>query len=277
MGSFLFGSKPKAVQQPSTAALDTAQQGVESPLATVLKNNLANPATPYGGEFAAPLSGLEKTSLAALEQQAMNQTSPTNPATGATAAAGTALTDIFNQGPQSFEDYYQTNVENPAIQDFSQKTIPAISAAFARSAGGTYGSDRAKAIGTATKDLTDSLVKARSGLAFNTQQQNTSNKIAAAGALPTLGAAGTGVINNLATILAAGGVPRSVEQTDLSGKYADFQRQQQAGAQAIAQALGFLGTPTIFPPNTVVNPGSQGFLSQAVQSLGPAAILAAFA
>lgn len=277
MGSFLFGSKPKVQSQPVQGTLDPAQKGVESTLAGILQQGPDAAVTPYGGQFAAPLSGLENTSLAALEQQAMSQTSPANPATAATAAGGSALTDIFNAGPQDFEDYYQTNIENPAIKDFNEKTVPGISAAFARSAGGTYGSDRANSIGRATKDLTDSLVKARSGLAFQTQQQNTANKLSAASVLPNLGAAGTSTVNNLATILAAGGVPRGVEQTQLSGQYAEFQRQQQEKAQRIAQALGFLGTPTSFPQNQVVNPGSQGFLSQAMETLGPAAILAAFA
>lgn len=277
----MTGTKPKVVQQQQpTPSLDPAQQGVESVIAGILQQGPDKAVVPYTGSYAAPLSSLENTSLAALENMAMQYSAPgTAPAgSGAatTGAANTALQGILQGGPQDFQKYFKSAVFDPALRDFQEKTLPAISSQFGRSAGGAYGSDRMKAVDFATRDFTTALEQARAGLGFQTAQQDVTNKLNAAN---MSGGVSSAPITNLVQLLSSGGVPRSVEQTQLGGEYTEFQRQQNQFSQAIAQALGFLGTPTIFQPNTVVTGGQEGLLGPTVGGAGLAAagsIAAAF-
>jgi hypothetical protein len=117
-----------------------------------------------GGNF---LSGMENTSLAALEERAMAR------ATGGMEGAGNeALMELIQNrgGVGGFEDFFQSNVQDPALRDFTEKIKPAIGRSFGGSS--FFSSERATQDKNASNELITSLTKARADLSL--QDRNAS-------------------------------------------------------------------------------------------------------
>lgn len=178
--SFLFGSAPKASfsTQPTT---NQTQSGIQNLLASLLSSG-QTPAgvQAYTGNFAAPTSPLQNTSLAGLQSIAGGAgVTPQQTSTGGNAL--TALNGAFNfAAPQvtaptaaapstvvapqiaTTQDFL-TGVAAPLEQNFAEQTLPAIEASYGGTAGGAGSSGRAIATGAASKAL-DQTLSSEAGL-----------------------------------------------------------------------------------------------------------------
>lgn len=105
---------------------------------------------------------------------------------GAIQTGTEALKGVISRGPTDFEDFFQTTIQEPALKSFSRDILPAIGERFA---GQFFGGERRESEARATEDLLGSLTRARSSLAFGTQQQDIQNILQASGLLPQFGAA----------------------------------------------------------------------------------------
>lgn len=244
IGSILFGTKPKAETQ-ELGTLGPEQMRVIQEV--ILPFFLGN--KPEDAGAAVPgLSNLQGASLSALEQLAeqlaVGSANPT------TSAAQGAVTDILNRGGDRFDEFFNSNVRDPAIRDFNENVLPAISREFASS---FFGSDRERADRFATRDLLDSLTRARADLSVRNDQ----TRLDAARQAPGLDNV---EFQQLIQSLQAGEIPRNVDLQRLA-----------AQDQRLAQLLNFLGLQT--KENVVLNkPGSSGLAGDLIQ--GGAKIIA---
>lgn len=174
-------------------------------------------------------STLESTSLAGLEEFAMQLVGGGVAGAETAGTARSALEGILTQGPQDFEDFFQKTVQDPALEGFQRDIIPAIRERFAPQ---FFGGERREAEGRATEDLLTQLTRARAGLAFQTQQAGQQNILAALGLTPSLiGAEQVPQANLLTQLLGAG----------ITGRQSIASEEQ----RRIQNALAFLGQPQI--------------------------------
>lgn len=266
MGLFdsLFGSTPSAQtsQQPTMTDEQKAllSQMIQQLMAGPMTTSAAT--TPYTGSFTQPLTDLQKTSLAALEQDVMNRVSGTS----SSDVGRKALEGIVSSGgsPVNFDDVFTNSVEQPLLYDFTNKVLPALQSTFAGNA--AFGSDKAKQREILTKNLTDTLVSERSKMAYQTNSDAINRMIQAAGMLPAADQANTTAI---LSALAGGSVEQQTGQNELLSQYNEFLRQQQAKATDIQQILQALGLRS-FENVTTVTPGSSGLLGGIAQGFGGA-------
>lgn len=186
-------------------------------------------------------SALESTSLAGLEDFAMQLVGGGVAGAETAGTARGALEGILTQGPQDFEDFFQRTVQEPALESFERDIIPTIRERFAPQ---FFGGERREAEARATEDLLTQLTRARSGLAFQTQQAGQQNLLSALGLAPSLIGAEQAPQAQLLTQLLGAGI------TGRQSIAAEEQRR-------IQNALAFLGVPQI--ENIAVGvPGRQG-------------------
>jgi hypothetical protein len=202
-----------------------------------------------GTQYAAPLSPLQTTSLTGLENLVNAYTSgpssagaarPLGQATGAVTNATTASPVTSSAIPQiNSAAAFQQGVVQPLTDDFTQHTIPAITGAYGRGAGGAYSTDALGARETAGTNLARTLAQAGSqydlqaqianqAAAAQTEQfqqgaqaTNAQLQQSAASLLPRLLATGGQLDLQqeqlLSGGLAGGAVPQATAQAQLSG------------------------------------------------------------
>ena len=240
------------------------------------------------GQYAAPLSNLQQLSLAGMEQLAA-------PLAGGPIGSGTAPgssnANVFNRAiatqygnttanPVSMIDAtnaFKTGVVEPLTEDFTNYTIPAISDRYGASAGGAYSSDALGAREQAGQNLARTLAQQGSQFALGAAQANQSAQATNAQLQQSAATSLPALLNEpltldlmqqqlLGSTLGAGAVPQATEQTQLSGEYGQYQASLQALQQYIADALGLSTAPTQ-QTQSVVNPGSTGFLAPLITAL----------
>ncbi len=255
IGKALFGSEPKA--KVTTASKLTPEQ--ENRLKELLANlnlpeGLGEAVVPFEGRLSAGLQPVQQTSLAALEQMALNLAGGGSPTgTGLQGQAETALSGLLTEGPTDFEDFFKTNVEAPLLKSFEEEVVPRLQATQARNFFST-GAQRAQDRGQ--EQLLDTLGRERSGLAFATREADRNRRLQALGLVDTI----TGLpINQAAQLLAIGEIPRQIEQAGLSAEYAEFIRQQQQRSERVQQLLQAIGLPVLENIATVTE-GSTGLV-----------------
>lgn len=261
MGDFLFGEEAPDPQPMVTNRLDPQQGAVESVLGGLLTQGPGAANVPYGGQFAAPLTGFEGKSLAALEEAALPAASAK---AGGTDFASMAVKNLMGQGPQDFNAMFQSTVADPLMKQFNQQTAPALQASLGRSAGGYGGTDRDRLTGMASDNLVSTLGRERERFAFDTEQARRQQVL---GGAQLLGGLQTAGISELTNVLGAAGLPRTIQQGGMDRQYAEFVRQQQAEQARLNAMLGFLGIPTQ-QVDTVVGQGSPGLLGGMAPGLG---------
>lgn len=210
------------------------------------------------GRGSAGLSGLEQTSLAGLEELAMQAAAGTSATARLSKTGATQLQDIFTRGPQDTEEFFRTTVQEPALRDFEENILPRIARRF--SGGNFFGSERFEADTRAREDLLQSLTQARSSISFQSRQQDVENVLKSAG---LIGAVTSGPMAELIALLSSGKVPRQVELDRLASQ--DIR---------IGQILAALGMQTVENVN-LTTPGSEGLLSSIAGGLGQGAGAAA--
>jgi hypothetical protein len=261
IGSALFGSGPSvqnSAPPPSTPTptISGVQQNVQNTLGPLLTSLFSQGGgfTPFvqGGASA----GLGNNLLQALQGYVAPNAYGTSPISD-TASALLGILSGYNQLPNNYAQFFQSSVAQPLEQTFSQQTLPALQAAFARSAGGTYSGQNnpstvgpgntqpttgyAGGINFADQNLEQQLANAATNLSYTTQQAGIQNALKASALMPSITAAGP---SNLESILTA-----------LMGP-----------AQLYNQLLGigsnFSATPTVqnIQGNTAVVPGQTGII-----------------
>lgn len=263
------GSSPSVSNQPS---MSPEQQGALRTLLTRLQGGDPNgPA--YGGQLTAGLSGLQNTSLSALEQMAMNNANNATATPGSNIPGGqdmwNTIRGAMTASPADTERLFSDTVEAPAIKDWNENVMPQITQQFRGSAG--YGSDKVNFTEKAMGNLSGNLTSARSKMVYDATQAQQNRALQAAGMIPGMAAAGSALqgdqVSRLMQMLTAGSVPQQNAQAALSARYGEFQRQQAQGNTNISQILSALGLGT---QNQVVNPGQQGFLTSMAPGIGQA-------
>lgn len=164
LGSALFGTAPES----KIEAVTTKTPEQEEMLKQLLE---------FLGQYSmdSGLGNLEATSLAGLERFAEEG------AGGGSQlyqAGSQAIQQILGAGGEDFEQFYQTGVKEPLLEEFEEDVLPRISRRFGRS--GFFGSERQAADVGAREDLLKSLVRGRSEARLGARQQ----EIQAAGLIP---------------------------------------------------------------------------------------------
>jgi hypothetical protein len=250
-----FSSKPSAsgFSSGQTQTLDPAQSQMESFLLQALSKSPSQVFPTYQGDVTTPLSGLQNTSLAALEQGVPG-------AQGALAGSGklqgqgqTALGGILTGGPQDLQKYYETNVFAPLNRTFQQTTLPSIASALGGSAGGPQSTAAAKAYSDAGTNFMQQLAATQGQLAFDTGQADIRNKISAAQQVPGMAAS---PLQSLLSFLTAGGVPTQQDMTNKALQYKQYVDEQARTQAAISDLMGSTFASSSRPNTTVIDPGT---------------------
>jgi len=198
----------------------------------------------------------------------------TNPAiAGAAPQAATSLESILSGSPQDLQSYFKTNVFDPLNQAFQQDTLPAINSAMGASLGGPQSTAAADSVARATNNFENTLAATQGDLAYRTAQQDITNKLTAASALP-------GVANQplqqLMTLLGAGGTVPGLEQQNVTNQLQGFQDVSGNTQKILGDLIAFLGQQTLTPANqNIANGGSSGAAGGLMQGAG--SILSALA
>lgn len=275
----LFGSAPKATDQPTTTA---AQQSLLASTAGGLQTGqLAPGATPYAGPTAAGLSGLETTSLAGLENIAGGLTGTTGASPQQTSDVSQALTS-FNKlltAPTPTIDptaAFETGVVQPLTSDFTQYTIPAINAQYGKGAGAGYSSDALAAREQAGTNLARTLSQTGSQYQLGAQQANQQAALTQMDTITKLlgispnitglpGATASSNISPLSSLLTAGQIPQQVAQTQVQGDWQNYLNTINQSNQLYQLASGLSTAQTMQPGSTG---GSTGLLTGLLSNLG---------
>jgi len=205
-----------------------------------------------GSEFPGELSA----DMGSSEQGILDQFLPTsgNIQQGNTAATN-ALVGMLTEDPTAFEDFYRTNVKDPALREFEEDIGPALSRRYAKS--GFYSGERIKSEDRAGRELLDDLMQSRSKLAFQTQESGKERALRAAGIIPQVGAS---TAQSLLGLLQGAGVERDYEQGKIDREYEDFLRRTDKNRDQELQELALLLGARPFENITEQKGGSTGLL-----------------
>lgn len=305
MGLFdsIFGSKPKA-STTTHSTLSPEQQEIMRQLATFFGGaNPSNEFQAFNGSFTAGPTNIENTSLAALEQRAMQQgdqniqNQTLNQATqllstmfgsGGPNSADRFRGNVGDIGTQDFSDAFQKGVVAPLTEQFMEQIIPGITRRAAGT-GNLFSSDRQRTEDRALGELSEALAGVGAEYAYKASESAADRRLNAAqlesqfagqdvgqlldslGLSSTLATTGAGLesqdIADLINIMDAGSLTRDLEQNEINAQYQEFLREQGFDDNMIRLMLAFLGTPTVENISTVT-PGSSGLLGTAAQGLG---------
>ena len=236
--SVLLGKAP-SIDQRSLDLLDPAQRELLLQLTEFLGQPI---------EDAGALGGTQQTSLEALEQLALGAVS----GEGAIGSAGGALEGILGRGPTDIDEFFDTTIRDPLIEDFNEILLPNIGKRFA---GQFFGGERQEAERRGFEDLLGTLARERSRVSLEGRRQDDQSTISAAGAATDQS---QGLLALLSTLFTAGGVEGG---------------QQNERIQQILQALGLSTKENV----VTVDPGSSGLLSSFLGGGGGGAIGGAIA
>jgi hypothetical protein len=279
----MVGSSPK-VSTTTTPTIDPAQSGLLNALAQMLGTqglpgtlNFGDVQPQLAGtQYAAPLSGLQTGALGGI-QNIVNAFAGSDFGTGSLTAGGesSGLDAIrrAQSSPVQMIDPTQAfnkGVVEPLTQDFNQQVIPVIAGRYGQGAGGAFSSDALGARQQAGTNLARTLAQTGSQYSLAAAQQNQQAQATNA----QLGLAGANLLPQTLGLpfqiageqeqllgggLQAGAVPQQAQQAQLSGEQADYSQILQQIATRLQAALG-LSTAGTQQTQSVVSPGSQGFL-----------------
>lgn len=256
IGDFLFGSEPETKVEP-TSTLSPQQQAILKQLSGYFggEGSIAKAGEAYTGDIAAGASPLQETSLAALEQQALQGVG------GTSKAAGSTLTDILHGGPGDIQKYFEETVQKPLMRQY-EDIFNATSRRYAPS--GFYGSERIKSEDKSRRDLLDALTREQTRVGFEERNRDLQTKLQAAG---LAGQVDAGQLDPLLKLLEAGGTQRGIDQDKLTADYLEYQRQKDEQEKRVKAMIASLGIPTT--ENIVTQEGgSPGLLSSVAPIVG---------
>lgn len=269
VGGFLFGNAPKAVQEPGQSTISPAQSAVQGTLAGYLNSLIAgsgapNPTAAYPGQLTAQLTPQQMSII----DQIVGTTGAGAPGPATQSAAMQALQSIFGAGPADTTSYFNQAVAAPLENTFATQTLPALKAAFARSAGGDYSTAAGTAAGIAAQNLNQNLAAQGANVALQALFNQQQNKLGAASLTPSVTAS---PITNLGAALQAATLPQQTQQATLSGQYSEYQNQIAQLMNLLGIGTTFSGTPTVSAPQTVGLPGTTGVIQSTLDAFASSA------
>jgi len=234
------------------ARLDTRQLSTLAPWQQELAEKYLKPAigkkpepdTPYTGQLpgTVPMSEIEKLSLAGLENLFSDA--------GIFAQQRNTVSELLQDRGQDIDQLFEETVKKPLLEDFQEDILPMISREYAPR--GFYSGERLRAEEKALEDLLDSLVSARTGMAYQAEKDALNR------ALEAVSSVGD-VTSSLSSAASLGSLPRALEESRLGSEYSEWLRQQRGEQQDIANLLAAIGLPATENLATVI-PGETGLL-----------------
>ena len=216
IGSFFFGSEPKLdVKTKGLLSDEQARLLNEVLLPFLQQSDVAQSITDVPG-----VNPLEAGTILGFEDLLAGQLT----GEGSTETAAGTLGDILTRDPTDIDDFFETNVAAPLLEQFEEDIIPDIGNRFA---GQFFGGERRDAEAQAREDLIDALVRGRADVALRGREFDTGAQIQAAGLTPSIDQA---PILELLGIQEGAGLPRNVSLAQLA--------QQNQRIQQVLAALG---------------------------------------
>lgn len=272
----VFGISPSAVQEPNVSSINPAQLALQSLIAAQYSNILPSlagnilsgrPGLQAPNDFAAPLSTTETGLISDIVGEG------TGGAPGQTlGSAQSALTQILSGQPIDYSQYFKDSIATPLENTFSERTLPALKAAFARSAGGGTSTGMntgySAAVGHATEDLNQQLQSAASSLGATAETNAAQQRVQGVSMAPNLALS---FLQPLTTALGAADMPRQIQQQELTGQTNWALNAIQLLSSLFGGAGNLASQGTVQQGNTVVNPGSPGYLGSLIAGIGSGA------
>jgi len=258
---FLFGEGPST----TTSVLDTLTPEQQAALNSLLRE-LGGSREGFGGDTSIDPSDLSQLSLSALEARALELGNPNRENELSQSAADTLLRFLdLDSNEAGIEDFFQTNIRDPALQEFQESILPAISRDF----GGAnfFSSERRTSDSDAQGDLIRSLTQARSGLAFNARESDRNRALQALGLAPSIDALGRGDTNELLALLQAGDSQTALGERNFEREFQQFLAEAGIDQNRIQQLLAGINTQA-FENVVTSDPGSSGFIVDLIGAFG---------
>jgi hypothetical protein len=194
-------------------------------------------ATSFNGALSANQSNLERTSLQALEERALNLESPS----ALNQALESYLTGALDpsRSMQDVSGYFDSNIQAPALRSFQEQVLPSIGRNF----GGAdfFSSERQGADQAAQRELIDSLTRSRAEIQYQEYTNAQNRALQAAGLTNQYNQQ---QLQQETELYAAGQQETQRQQAGIDREYGEFVRQQGAKATDRQQLLESIRTPT---------------------------------
>lgn len=263
----IFGSKPHHIGGGNIETVSTLSKGQQKLLDENLLpflqgvelEGLRDTPAPLGVTGRTPLAA---TSLAVLEELA-GQAAEGGRVAKTAEIQRDKLLELLDRGPQDVTEFFNTNVRDPAIKDFSEIVLPQLARRF----GGNdlFSSERVEADERAREDVIDALVQARTGLEHQAFKDNTQVTF---DALDRLASTEALVPTVVGAILDAGETIRAQDAEKQAATRQEDLRQRELQDRRLQQILAALGLPTVenvaFAPTFAQ--GQQGIAGQAAMA-----------
>ena len=254
----LFGEAPSV----DTQILDTLTPEQREALNSLL-TDLGIDREGFAGTLNVDPSDLSNLSLDALEDRARLLGDP-NRQNNLNAQASETLMRLldFDSADAGIEDFFRTNIRDPALEEFQRNILPAISRDF----GGAnfFGSERAETDQRAQSSLIDSLTRARSGLAFNARESDRNRALQALGLAPSIAGADT---DELLKLLQAGEIGTGLSERNAGREFDAFLAESNIDQNRISQLLSGINTQA-FENVVTVDPGTSGIAGPLLAAAG---------
>ncbi len=250
IGDFLFGTEPES-QQDQLSLLTEQQKRIADFLEPFLTSeNLGT----IEGVQTPPLSSIQETSLAGLEQLTAGIAGGGTEQQDLLSTGRTAATDILTRDATDIEDFFRTNIADPSLKFFNEEISPAITSKFAPS--GFFSSERLDAEAGSREDLLRFLTQSRESVALKGREQDTNALLKA---LTSLGGLRGTELGDLSGVLAAGELPRDAFREEAIGPIQERERR----LNSIFKALGIPGVENV----VTTTPGTPGLINSLASGL----------
>lgn len=258
-------SKQTTKATPGYFGLPQSIGGAGEELGTYLQSQIGKKAKPYGGQFVAPMSGYESGILDDLFPMDL----------GRDFGAADYLESILGGselGPTAEMESFIDVAQRPVREAWDEQVMPGLRTAAGR-AGALTGTQFPDVMETAGRDFARELGGISTNIAYPAMEAARGRRMQAAGLAPQIAGMPVDMANRA---MGLAGVPRGIEQGNLSALYQDFLRQEgqpaqtsQSISQLIAAALS--GKPSEVSTTTEEQGGGLGWLG-ALLGLGSMAI-----
>ena len=250
IGDFLFGTSPEAEESTKTLLTEQQQRIADFLEPFLTSEDLGS----IEGVQTPPLSSIQETSLAGLENLTSQIAAGTTEQQGLLSTGREAAGDILTRDATDISDFFRTNIEEPSLEFFNEKIAPAISSKFAPS--GFFSSERLESERDAKSELLKFLVQSRESTALGARQQDTSAILRALTSLS--GLRGTDQAD-LTAALVPGELPRTAFREQAISPIQERERR----LSAIFKALGIPGLENI----VTTTPGTPGLINSLASGL----------
>ena len=278
----LMGTSPEV---KSRSNLSKSQQKLLSGMTGYYQPFTSGNVDVYGGDRVANLTPFQNDIYGQLDtlQGQYNPSTQSTPTTLANLLSGNTSLQQMLQGyvsgdyakPSYLEDLYRTSTYDPMMESWKNDILPSLRGEYEQKglyrSGGASGRPRAES--SEAENLMDILGRTRAEFMTTGEDNAKARQLQAMGmdagliemmlggeerALERPNDLMAGNLANISTMLGLGELPRSINQSELDVQHQDWLRTQPGTRPQDQMIMALLGLDTM---DTVVTPGSQGFLS----------------